>query len=111
MAIVCFIRYEIDPAQRDAFRDYARNWGRIIPRCGGSLVGYVLPHEGTTDVAWGLIGCENLGSYETYRSRLRADPEGRENFAFASERRLILRERRTFVEPVEGTFAWNEEGR
>ena len=60
MAIVCFIRYEIDPAQRDAFRDYARNWGRIIPRCGGRLVGYFLPHEGTNDVAWGLIGCENL---------------------------------------------------
>ena len=38
MAIVCFIRYEIDPAQRDAFRTYAENWGRIIPKCGGHLV-------------------------------------------------------------------------
>src|SRR5581483_4623673 len=36
--ITCFIRYEIDPYQREAFREYARNWGRIIPRCGGHLL-------------------------------------------------------------------------
>ena len=43
--ITCFIRYEIDPFQRDAFKLYAKNWGRIIPRCGGRLLGYFLPHE------------------------------------------------------------------
>ena len=105
MAIVCFIRYEIDPRERDAFRDYARNWGSIIPRCGGNLVGYFLPHEGTNDIAWGLIGCESLAAYETYRMRLKADAEAKANFAFANERRLILHEQRTFVEPVDGTFA------
>jgi hypothetical protein len=35
MTVVCFIRYEIDPFQRDAFERYAANWGQIIPRCGG----------------------------------------------------------------------------
>jgi hypothetical protein len=104
MAIVCFIRYEIDPTQREAFRDYARNWGTIIPRCGGNTLGYFMPHEGTNDVAWGLIGCDSLAGYETYRSRLKADAEAKANFAFAQSRRLILHERRTFVEPVEGTL-------
>ena len=104
MAIVCLIRYQIDPFQRDAFRHYAERWGRIIPRCGGDLVGYFLPHEGTNDVAWGLIAFESLAAYETYRARLKADPEGRENFAFAQSKRLILREERTFVEAVEGRF-------
>lgn len=51
MTITCFIRYEIDPYQRDAFNEYAENWGRIIPRCGGHLVGYFLPHEGTNNIA------------------------------------------------------------
>lgn len=104
MAITCIIRYEIDPFQRDAFKEYAANWGRIIPRCGGELVGYFLPHEGTSYVGWGLIAFECLADYETYRARLKADPEGRANFAFAQERRFILREERTFVETVEGTF-------
>ena len=104
MTISCIIRYQIDPFQRDAFRKYAENWGRIIPRCGGRLVGYFLPHEGTNDVAWGIIAFESLNAYETYRARLKEDPEARDNFAMAHTMRLILREERTFVEVVDGTF-------
>jgi len=104
MTITCFIRYQIDPFQRDAFKKYAENWGRIIPRCGGHLIGYFLPHEGTNDIAWGLIAFDSLAAYETYRARLRADPEARENFAMAQTKRLILREERTFLEVVDGTL-------
>ncbi len=102
--LTCFIRYQIDPFQRDAFRQYASAWARIIPRCGGYLIGYFLPAEGTNDIGWGLIAFDSLASYETYRARLRADPEGRANFEFAQSRRLVLREERTFVEIVDGTF-------
>jgi hypothetical protein len=103
MEVTCFIRYQIDPFQREEFRKYAENWGRIIPRCGGHLVGYFLPGEGTNDIAWGLIAFESLASYEAYRKRLKADPEARENFTFAQDKRLILREERTFLEAVAGT--------
>jgi hypothetical protein len=104
MTITCVIRYQIDPFQRDGFKQYAENWGRIIPRCGGHLVGYFLPHEGTNDVAWGLIAFDSLAAYETYRARLQSDPEARENLAMARTKRLILREERNFVEVVDGTF-------
>ena len=60
MTITVFIRYQIDPFQRDAFRAYAQRWAEIIPRCGGHLLGYFLPHEGTNDVAWGLIAFGSL---------------------------------------------------
>src|SRR5258706_11260362 len=75
MTITCVIRYQIDPFQRDAFKKYAENQRRIIPRCGGHLVGYFLPHEGTNDIAWGVIAFDSLASYEAYRMRLRADSE------------------------------------
>jgi hypothetical protein len=104
MKITCVIRYEIDPFQRDGFKKYAENWGRIIPRCGGHLVGYFLPYEGTNNVAWGLIAFDSLAAYEIYRTRLRSDPEARENFTMAQTNRLILREERNFVEVVDGTF-------
>ena len=68
MTITCFIRYQIDPFQRDAFEGYAEAWGRIIPRCGGELIGDFLPHEGSNDVAWGLIGFDNMAAYERYRT-------------------------------------------
>jgi NIPSNAP len=105
MKITCFIRYQIDPFQKDEFQKYAENWGHIIPRCGGHLIGYFLPHEGTNDIAWGLIAFDTLAAYEIYRARLRSDPEARANFLMAQTRRLILREERTFLEIVDGTFS------
>jgi hypothetical protein len=101
--IVCFIRYQIDPFQRDAFEEYARTWGRIIPRCGGELLGYFTPHEGTNDIGWGLIAFDSLAAYEAYRTQLRSDPEAMANFSMATSKKLILREKRTFVRAVEGT--------
>jgi len=103
MTITCFIRYRIDPFQRDAFAAYAAAWADIIPRCGGHLVGYFLPHEGTNDIAWGLIAFDSLAAYEAYRARLKADPAGRANFAAARAGRFILSEERSFLETIEAT--------
>jgi hypothetical protein len=104
MTITCFIRYQIDPFQRAAFARYAQAWGRIIPRCGGNLVGYFLPHEGTNDIAWGLIAFDSMAAYERYRATLRADDEGKANFEMAQSMRFILREERTWLEAIDGTF-------
>lgn len=104
MTITCFIRYQIDPFQRAAFARYAQAWGRIIPRCGGNLVGYFLPHEGTNDIAWGLIAFDSMAAYERYRATLRADDEGKANFEMAQSMRFILREERTWLEAIDGTL-------
>lgn len=101
MKLTCFIQYQIDPFQRDEFEIYAQRWEKIIPKCGGSLIGYFLPHEGTNDVAWGLISFASLADYESYRARLRADSDAHENLIFAKQRRFIIREKRTFLENVE----------
>ncbi len=100
MAITVFIRYQIDPFKRAQFEDYSRRWLEIIPKCGGNVVGYWMPHEGTNNIAYGLISFENLATYEAYRARLRADGEGMANFRFAEENRLILAEERTFLRQV-----------
>src|ERR1700733_874959 len=94
--ITCFIRYEIDPFKRDAFCDYARNWGHAIPRCGADLIGYFAPHEGTATTAYGIYSIENLAAYEAYRAKLKADPLGRENYAFSQREQFIRREERQF---------------
>lgn len=104
MTITCFIRYQIDPFRRSEFMKYAENWGRIIPCCGGHLVGYFLPHEGTNDIAWGLISFDSLASYEAYRTHLKTDKEARMNFVMAQSNHFILREERTFLEVVDGTL-------
>ena len=100
MNVTCLIRYQIDPFQSGAFEEYARNWQAIIPRCGGNLLGYFMPHEGSNDVAYALIGFDTLAAYEQYRARLRGDDEAVANFAMAQNKRLILREERSFVRLV-----------
>jgi len=100
MTITVFIRYQIDPFQRDAFEAYARRWLEIIPKCGGNLLGYWMPHEGTNNIAFGLISFDSLAAYEAYRARLKSDPEGAANFRMAEEKRLILAEERTFLRQV-----------
>ena len=104
MAVTCFIRYEIDPFQRAAFAEYANRWSTIIPRCGGELIGYFLPHEGTNDIAYALISFESLAAYELYRMRLTQDADGRANFDFAQQKKFVLREERTFLEGVKSTL-------
>jgi hypothetical protein len=104
MTITVFIRYQIDPFQRPAFERYAANWGEIIPRLGGDLLGYWMPHEGTNDIVFGLISFKDLAAYEAYRTRLKADAAARANFQDAETKQLILREERTFLRGIPATL-------
>ena len=100
MNVVCQIRYQLDPFKRAGFEEYARVWLDRIPACGGNLIGYFMPHEGTNDIAFAMIGFDSLAAYEEYRSQLRKDEKSVANFAFADREKFILREERTFLRPV-----------
>ena len=100
MTITVFIRYQIDPFKRALFEEYSKRWLAIIPRCGGELIGYFMPHEGTNNIAFALISFDSLAAYEAYRARLRTDSEGLANFNFAEENKFILAEERTFLRKV-----------
>jgi hypothetical protein len=100
MPITAFIRYQLDPFKRAQFEEYAKRWLSIIPRCGGDLIGYWMPQEGTNNIAFALISFESLGAYEAYRARLRTDAESMANFSFAEDNKFILAEERTFLRKV-----------
>jgi len=100
MTVTVFIRYQLDPFKRAQFEQYAKRWLSVIPRCGGDLIGYFVPHEGTNNIAFALISFESLAAYERYRARLREDDEGMANFSFAEEQKFILAEERTFLRKV-----------
>ncbi|WP_375159917.1 NIPSNAP family protein [Bradyrhizobium sp. RDT46] len=100
MSVTVFIRYQLDPFKRAQFEEYSKRWLTIIPRCGGRLIGYFMPHEGTNNIAFGLISFESLADYESYRKTLRVDFDGVANFNFAEEQKFILAEERTFLRQV-----------
>lgn len=100
MNVVCHIRYELDPFKRAQFEEYAKVWLTAIPQCGGALIGYFMPYEGTNYEAHALIGFDTLAAYETYRAKLRTHPASKANFEFAEREKFILREYRDFLRPV-----------
>ena len=100
MPITVFIRYQVDPYQHAAFEAYARRWLAIIPACGGTVDGYWMPHEGTNNIAFGLVSFESLAAYEAYRARIKDDRDGAANFRTAAEQRFIIAEERTFLRRV-----------
>jgi hypothetical protein len=100
VTVTVFIRYQLDPFKRAMFEEYSKRWLSIIPRLGGDLLGYWMPHEGTNNIAFALISFESLAAYESYRARLRSDSEGMANFGFAEEHKFILAEERTFLRKV-----------
>jgi hypothetical protein len=59
-----------------------------------------MPHEGTDNIAYGLISFESLAAYEAYRARLKSDSEGAGNFALAQKERFIVSEERAFLRQV-----------
>ncbi len=101
MTVTVFIRYVIDPFQREAFAEYAAQLGPHHPqvrRPPGRLFPAARGHQ---QHRLGLISFDSLASYEAYRARLKADPEGAANFRFAQEKRFIQSEERTFLQAVE----------
>ena len=110
LKITCFIKYQIDPFKLALFEQYAENWSKIIPECGGELLGYFLPHEGTNNTAYGLISFDSLAAYESYRSRLRKSDLGKKNFQFAQEEKFILSEKRSFLKVVPSTYKRDAQG-
>ncbi len=101
---VCIIRYQIDPFQKDDFRKH----GQISSRsCRGSAVissPSCCRTKARTMSPRALVGFDSMSDYEAYRTRIKADPEGREDAEWTARKRLILREERNFVEVVDGTF-------
>ena len=98
--ITCYLRYVIDPYKLKEFEHYAKLWIPLVTRMGGMHHGYVLPHEGASDIALALFSFPSLATYEEYRAKLAVDPECQAALAYAEETRCILSYERSFMRPV-----------
>ena len=100
--ITLSIRYTIEARKRPDFERYARSLVKIVPRCGGDLVGYWLPTKfaGPTNEALALISFSSLAAYEQYRERLAKDDVNIDSVRRAEESGCILVEDRAFLERV-----------
>ena len=98
--ITCHVKYEIDPAQIEAFERFARRWMELVARHGGTHHGYFLPSEGASDIAYALFSFPSLAEYEQYRARFGADPEFVEADRIRDESGCVRRYERSFLRPL-----------
>ena len=118
--ITCYVRYELDLDQLDAFRRYAELWIRLIDRLGGTHHGYFLPSnderardhgrfsfpgmgsEGPTDVAVAVFSFPDWATYEVYRRDAGNHAECAEATRIVEETKCFTRYERNFMTPVLG---------
>ena len=98
--ITSHVRYEIDPAEIEAFERFARRWMELVDRHGGTHHGYFLPSEGASDIAYALFSFPSLAEYERYRERFGVDPEFVEADRIRDESGCVRRYERTFLRPL-----------
>ena len=98
--ITCHIRYEIDPAEIEAFERFARRWIGLVGRHGGTHHGYFLPAEGASDIAYAVFSFPSLADYERFRERFGADPEFIEADRIRDESGCVPGYERTFLRPL-----------
>jgi hypothetical protein len=98
--VTCHVRYEIDPAEIDAFERFARRWMELVERHGGTHHGYFLPSEGASDIAYALFSFPSLADYERYRGLFGVDPEFIEADRIRDDSGCVRRYERTFLRPL-----------
>jgi hypothetical protein len=93
------IRYTIDAGKLAEFETYAQALRQPVERCGGIFVDYYMPTKiaGPTNIALGLIDFPDLATYERYRQKLAADPDGVACLRRAEAAGCILNEDRSFI--------------
>jgi hypothetical protein len=98
--VTCHLRYEIDPAQIEAFERFAKRWMELVDKHGGTHHGYFLPSEGASDIAYALFSFPSLAEYERYRTLFGVDPEFMAADRIRDETGCVKRFERTFLRPL-----------
>lgn len=98
--VTCHLRYEIDPAQIEAFERFAHRWMELVDKHGGTHHGYFLPSEGASDIAYALFTFPSLAEYERYRAKFATDPDFAAADRIREESGCVRRFQRTFLRPV-----------
>ena len=96
--VTCLLRYELKTGQEAAFEVYGRRWITLVNHFGGQHLGYFMPSEGASDVAYALFTFPSLAAYETYRQQSARDEVCQTLLKELPT--LVHRYDRTFLRPV-----------
>lgn len=98
--VTCFLKYQIDPLKLSQFEEYGKHWIDLVNKMGGDHHGYLLPYEGSNNVAYASFSFPSLAAYETYRLELNSSPDCQNILDKAEKNKCIISYERSFMKPV-----------
>jgi NIPSNAP len=98
--ITCYLKYIIDPDKLVEFEIYGRMWIPLVNKFGGTHHGYLMPSEGTSNVALAFFSFNSLAAYEQYRTAAASDKECQAAMAYYKKTKCFLSYERSFFRPV-----------
>ncbi len=98
--VTCFLKYIIDPNRVTEFEHYGKLWIDLVNNMGGVHHGYLLPHEGPSNVGYASFSFPSLAAYEEYRLKIPGSKECREALDYAAETKCVISYERSFMRPV-----------
>ncbi|MBT2290969.1 NIPSNAP family protein [Paenibacillus albidus] len=98
--VTCFLKYVIDPAKIAHFEHYGKLWIDLVHELGGLHHGYLLPHEGPSNIAYATFSFPTLAAYETYRNAIPGNLKCQAALDYANEHQFIISYERNFFKPV-----------
>ena len=87
--VTCFLKYIIDPDKVKEFEHYGKLWIDLVNKMGGTHHGYLLPHEGASNVGYASFSFPSLAAYEEYRLKIPGSQECREALDYAAETKCV----------------------
>ena len=98
--VTCFLKYIIDPKKVDEFTHYGQLWIDLVNRMGGLHHGYLIPHEGPSNVGYASFSFPSLADYEAYRDKIPSCPDCQAALDYSRETECVLSYERNFFKPV-----------
>jgi hypothetical protein len=118
--ITCYVRYELNMEQLDAFAEYAKIWIDLVNKLGGTHHGYFLPcledkarehgrfsfpgmgKEGPTNVGIAVFSFPSWAAYEHYRAEADKCDECKRATEIVQETKCFTAYERNFMTPILG---------
>lgn len=98
--ITCFLKYTLNPAKIDDFKQYGKMWIDLVNVMGGVHHGYLIPYEGPNNIGYASFSFPSLADYEVYRAKIPNHAKCQEAMNFVRNSGCVLYFERSFMKPL-----------
>ena len=98
--VTCFLKYIIDANKVAEFEHQGKLRIDLVNEMGGLQHGYLLPHEGASNIGYASFSFLTLADYENDRNKIPQSSKCQEALQYANDTKCIISYERNFLKPM-----------